>query len=84
MAHPSNPAAKRQPAPAINHVLRAGRDCRAVAREPDGPEFFENGKERRIGFVGSGLFVVGSFGLFRRGPLAVVGSGSMLAKKVFI
>ena len=81
---PSNPAAKRQPAPATNQELTAARARHAVARDSPGPEFFKNRKERRIGFLGVGLFVVVGFGLFRRGPLAVVGSGSMLAKKVFI
>ena len=56
-----------------------------LVRESAWTEQFENRVERfRIGFVGVRLFVVTSWGLFRSGPLAVVGAGSMLAKKVLI
>ncbi len=86
MEHPSKPAVKRQQAPAANQELKAARESRggAVGESP-GTEVFENREEPfRIGFVGVGLFVVTSFSLFRRGPLAVIGTGSVFAKKVFI
>ena len=70
---------------ATSQELTAGRESRGVARESPWSEWFENREERfRIGFVGVRLFVVTSLGLFRRGPLAIVGAGSVLAKKMLV